>query len=171
MKTTVNLVIAIVFAAMCSNVSAQTPPKFAYIDINELIVTMPDYDSAMVQLQRFGQVLQDEIENAHVEINRLIDNFQRNQESMTDLVRNVRIEEIQHAQQRLEMFQERAQEDFGQKQQELMQPVFEKANRAIDAVAMQQGIDFVLSAQAIHFKSATTIDLLPAVKQHLGIRN
>jgi outer membrane protein len=50
-----------------------------------------------------------------------------------------------------------------------MQPVYEKANKAIEDVAKEQGVTYVLTSQAVLFKATGTLELLPAVKKHLGI--
>jgi Skp family chaperone for outer membrane proteins len=55
-------------------------------------------------------------------------------------------------------------------QEKLMQPIIEKANKAIETVAKEQGISLVISETVLHFKAVGTINLLPAVKQYLGIK-
>jgi outer membrane protein len=171
MKTIVKLVIAIVLVALCSNVSAQNL-KVAHINIQELITAMPEYDSAMVKLQKYGQELQKVIEEMQVELNRKYEDFSKNQANLNDLVRQARTEEITIMQQRLQAFQQQAEENYGQEQEKLVQPVVEKANKAIEAVAKEQNITYVFSSspQIIHYKAVGTIDLLPAAKQHLGIK-
>lgn len=74
-------------------------------------------------------------------------------------------------QERLQMFQQNAQQEMGQLQQTLYAPVFEKANKALEKVATDGGFTYVLdlSAGAIIFKGAASVDLLPQVKSELGI--
>ena len=134
---------------------------------------MPEYVTAQENLQKFGQELSKEIEEMQVELNRKYDEFTRVQEGLTDLVRQTRWEEIQRLGERIEQFQQRAQVDFQQEHDRLMQPIFEKANKAVEAVAKEQGITYVISADPsiLLFKAVGTQDLLPAVMQHLGIKN
>ena len=170
MKTTLKLVVVISMAVLCSNVSAQNI-KLAHISMQELIYSMPEYAAAMESLQSFFQDLEKQLEEMRVELNRKIDEFQRLQESWSDLVRQTRIEEIQTMQQRIELFQQNAEESVQVEQNKLMQPILEKANKAIEDVAKAQGVTYVISAdpQVLLFKAVGTLDLLPAVKQHLGI--
>jgi len=173
MKTTIKLVIAIAIVSLCSNnVSAQNI-KLAHIDKEALIISMPEYEAAMESLHNIGQTLGAEIDEIRVELNRLIDEFQRVQESLQDLVRQSRLEEIQRRSEMLEQFQQRAQFSYQQEQENLMQPVIEKADKAIEAVAKEQGITYVINGnpQILLFKAVGTLDLLPAVKEHLGIRD
>jgi len=171
MKTTLKFVAAVAIIALCSNVSAQTI-KLAHINSEELIVSMAEYDSARVQLQRFGQQLEKEIEVTTVEINRKREDLEKNRANLTDLVINSREKDLMAMYQRLQDFQQSAQEQYQQEQEKLMQPVFEKANKAIEAVAKEQGITYVISGnpQILLFKAVGTTDLLPDVKKHLGIK-
>ena len=76
-------------------------------------------------------------------------------------------------QRRIQSFQEQAQESYQQEQAKLMQPVYEKASKAVETVAKEQGAQLVFDAnpQILLYKAPGTLDLLPAAKQHLGIRD
>ena len=170
MKNIIKLVFAIAAIALCSTVSAQTL-KLAHINMDELIVSMPEYEMASVELQGIARNLEEEIELMTVEFNRRLEDFQRNGENFTEIVRQSRQQELVSLQQRIQSFQEGAQEQMQIDQHRLMQPIIEKATKAIEDVAKEQGITYVFTDQAIIFKAVGTLDLLPSVKQHLGIRN
>ena len=74
MKNTIKLVVAIVLIALCGNVSAQNE-KIAYINLQDLILAMPEYDSAMVKLQKVGQELENTMEEMSVEYNKKFEDF------------------------------------------------------------------------------------------------
>ena len=172
MKNTIKLVTVFALVAFCANVTAQNI-KLAHIDKSALVVSMPEFEAAQESLQKYGQSLSDEIEEIEVELRRKWDEFQKVQESLQELVRQSRLEDIQAMGERLERFQQNAQVLYQQEQEKLLQPVIEKADRAIEAVAKEQGITYVINGdpQILIFKAVGTIDLLPAVKQHLGIRD
>ena len=69
------------------------------------------------------------------------------------------------------MFQQNAQQEMGQLQQTLYAPIFDKANKAVEKVGTDGNFTYVidLSAGALIFKGASSIDLLPQVKAELGI--
>ena len=170
MKTIIKLVSVIAIVAFCNNVSAQNQ-KLAHISFNELIVSMSEYDSAMVKLQKHTQELELTMEEMQVEWNKKLEDFNKNQANWTDLVKQSKNDDLMTLRQRIETFQQNAQESTQQEYDKLMQPVIEKANKAIEAVAKEQGITYVISdnSQILHFKAVGTIDLLPSVKKHLGI--
>ena len=168
MKNTLKFILAITAIALCSNVSAQNL-KMAHINMQELIVSMPDYDSAQVKLQKYAKGLEEQMEIMQVELNRKYEEFSKNQASWSDLVKQVKTDELNSMNQRFQSFQQQAQEDYQQENDKLLQPVIDKANKAIEAVAKTQGINCVLNVQMILYKDATMTDLLPAVQKHLGV--
>jgi len=172
MKNIVKLVIAIAVVALCSNVSAQNL-KLAHINKNELVSSMPEYETAIAQFQKIQEEFGKELEELQVELRRKYDEFTKVQESLTDLVKQSKIDDIQSLQRRVETYQEQAQESLQQEYNKLLQPVIEKADKAIEAVAKEQGVTYVINGdpQILIFKAVGTLDLLPAVKKHLGIQN
>ena len=172
MKTTLKLVLFVIaVAVLCNNVSAQTP-KLAHINQDELIVSMSEYDSAVVKMQKFTKVLEDELEAMGVERNKKFEEYTTKSKDWTDLVRSSKEQELNAIGQRIQLFQEQAQESIQQEQAKLFQPVYEKANKAIEDVAKEQGITYVISAnpQILLFKAVGSTDLLPSVKQKMGIK-
>lgn len=171
MKTLLKLVTAVVIYTLSNGyASAQTQPKFAHINMQELIVSMAEYDSAMVKMQKITKGLEQELESMNVERNKKFEEYSTKSKDWTDLVRQSREQEIQGITSRIQQFQESAQQQIEDEQTKLMQPIYEKANKAIEAVAKEQGITYVLAAQALTYKAIDAKDLLPAVKQHLGIK-
>jgi len=171
MKTIVKLVVAVAFTALCSSVSAQNI-KLAHISLEDLIESMPESDTLRVKIQKIGKEFEDEIELMQVEYRRKLDDYVTNRDNLTNLVRASKEQELQQMQQRMQVVQENAQEEYQMEYNKLLQPILEKANKAIETVAKEQGITYVISAnpQVLIFKAVGTIDLLPAVKQHLGIK-
>ncbi|MDR1666213.1 MAG: OmpH family outer membrane protein [Bacteroidales bacterium] len=163
------IVAIIVFVGVCGFAHAQKSVKLAHIDSQALIQSMPESDSAQVKLQKLQQELEQELEGLQVELNRKYDEFQKNSANWTELVKNSRQQEIITMQQRTQQFQESAYETLQQENAKLLQPIREKALKTIETIAKEQGITYVLEAQVLLFKAADSQDLLPLVKQRLGI--
>ena len=170
MKNIVKLVAAVAILTMCSNLSAQNI-KLAHINLDELIMSMPESDSLNVKIQKIGKELEEELDALRVEYNKKLQDYVENRDKLTDLVRGTREQDLNQMNQRMQLFQENAQEQYQVEYNKLLQPILEKANKAIETVAKEQGITYVMSAnpQVLLFKAVGTLDLLPAVKQHLGI--
>ena len=173
MKTTLKVVAALAVIALCSSVSVQAQnQKWGHIKMDELIPSMAEYDSARVQLERFGLSLEKEIDFMTVELNKMQEDLEKNKANLNDLVRHSREQDLMLRYQRLQSFQQDAQERYQMESEKLLQPVFEKATKAIEAVAKEQGITYVINdnPQLLFYKGTGSIDLLPAVKAHLGIK-
>ena len=168
MKTTLKLVLAIAIIAVCSNVSAQTQ-KMAHINLDELIVAMPEYDSAMVKMQKFKNDLTDVLDGMNTDRNKLYEEYTTKSKDWTEIVKKSKEEAINSLGARIQQFQERAVEEVENEQNKLFQPIIEKANKAIADVAKEQGVTYVISANSLLYKATGTLDLLQDVKKKMGI--
>jgi outer membrane protein len=90
----------------------------------------------------------------------------------SEVKRNAKITELQELQQRIQNYQMTAQQQLQQKQGEVLAPVFDKAEAAIEEVAKEQGLLYVfdIGSRVVLYKSNQSVDLLPMVKQKLGIQ-
>ena len=66
MKKRIVLVTLLLLCGAVAGVMAQTAPKFAHIDSQALITSMPKHDSVMKQLKAFEQDLYDQMEQLQV---------------------------------------------------------------------------------------------------------
>ncbi len=163
------LAAALLFAG---SVFAQTAPKFAHINGQELLTVMPERDSAEVRLNAFGQDLSQQIDELHVEYNNKLQTYMQRRETLTEGIREAREKELASLQQRIQEFEQTAQQDFQKMQGELMRPIMEKADAAIKKVAKEQGVLYVfdVSTGGVVYFSDESIDLMPLVKKELGIQ-
>ena len=170
MKILVKLSLVAAVLVMCGN--AASAQKFGTINVQELIMAMPDRDSAVSKLQKFEEELGNQMETIQVELNTKYLDYQKKQDSMTVSVRQLKEKELDDLQRRMQEFQQVAQQDYQKMQQDLMTPVITKAQDAIKRVGKAQGLTFVFdvsSGGVIYQDEATVVDILPMVKQDLGI--
>lgn len=169
MKKVLVLIVLLV-AGMASMVNAQTP-KFGHIDIQQLIQVMPQRQVALDALEKEAAELETLLGTMQEELQNMFQDYTTNRETMSDLVRQAKEEDIQMKQQRIETFRQQADQQLQQKQQELMVPIFESADNAISEVAKTEGLIYVfdVSSRVVLYKSAQSIDVLPLVKKKLGI--
>ena len=80
--------------------------------------------------------------------------------------------ELQDLQNRSREFQERAQQDYQKKQNELLAPIIDKAKAAIDKISAANAYTVVFDTSTgslAYFDEATLTDIAPLVKKELGI--
>lgn len=167
------LKISMVVVAMMVSVSlfAQKNYKFGHINSQELINSMPEYDSAQVELQNFAKGLQDQLEVMQVEYNKKLQDYQAEMNNLTDLIRQTKEQELMDIQQRMQTFNQNAQKNMQDKQSEVMQPIIEKAQKAIKDVGAENNFTYIydLAGGTILYFSADSEDVLPLVKKKLGL--
>ena len=152
-----------------STVSAQ---KFARINLQEVVVAMPEFTEAQKNLEAFGKDLQEQMEQIQVEFNNKLADFQKNQETMAASVKQIKQQELEQLQQRYAEFQQIAQQDFQKKEAELLEPVQKKAQEAVNKVAKANGYLAVFNTSIpslAYFDEAQLVDIAPLVNKELGI--
>ncbi len=161
------LVMGILLVAMA--VHAQ---KFGHIASEQLLQDMPEYDSAQAKVEDLRDQYDLEIERLQVEINKKIEEYNRAEATMTNLIREAKASEIQEMQMRLQNFAQTAQQDLQQQSMMMIQPVMDKARKAIESVAKAQGLLYVfdLSQGNPVYTGPESVDLLPLVKTELGLQ-
>ena len=165
----VTKILALAMVLFATQSFAQT--KIGHINMQELINLMPERDSAVVKLEKYAKELDETMQGMQQEFNTKYQTYQQKSGTWTAAVLEDKTKELQGMQERLQVFQQNAQQEMGQLQQQLYAPVFEKANKAIEKIGTEGGFTYVidLSAGAVIFKGASSIDLLPMAKKELGI--
>jgi len=162
------ITLAMGILCMALAVNAQ---KFGHITAELLLQEMPEYDSAQVKLQDLNTSYELEIERIQVEINKKIEEFQQTEASMSQLIKEAKASEIQEMQQRLQNFAQTAQQDLQQQQMVFLQPVMDKARKAIEEVAKELDLLYVFDMSQGNpvYASEASVDMLPLVKTKLGL--
>ncbi len=145
--------------------------KFGHINSSHLLRIMPEREEAQRKLEREARSLGEELEKLQVEYNRMLQNYIEAQDTLTNVVRQLRERELRDYQTRIQEFQAGAQEDLQMREMELIQPIFEKIEKAIAEVARDRGYIYVfdIDANAILYFSDDSEDILPYVREKLGL--
>lgn len=174
MKKLMKFALVAVLAFSATTVFGQ---KFGRVDLAAVMPSMPEYQEAVKNLEAYGMDLQNQLEQIQVEFNKLYADYEKNVSTYTDSIRQLKEQELQQLQQRFTDFQQIAQQDMQRKEQEVMAPIYEKADEAVKKVAAAGGYiaifntagDQAASAGLAYFDPAALTDITPAVKAELGI--
>ena len=163
------MILAVGILSMAFVLHAQ---KFGHVTSELLLQAMPEYDSAQLELQELQQHYTLELERIQVEINKKIEEFNQNEATMSDLIKEAKASEVQELQMRLQNYNQTAQQDLQQQSMLVIQPVMDKARSAIDEVAKEHGLLYVfdLSQGNPIYTSEESLDMVPLVKAKLGIQ-
>ena len=149
---------------------AQSGAKFGYIDSNEILTLMPETDSLQQELKAYADYLDEQMATMAMEYQTKVTTYQENVATMSDLIRQTKEKEITDLQNRIQAFQQSADQDLGAKQAELFNPLIEKVKNAITEVARENNYNYIfdVGTGALVFYE-TGDNILPLVKTKLGI--
>ncbi len=118
--------------------------NIAHVNSDSILIKMPEYQSAMTQLQALQSQYETDIQDMRAEIATLLQTAQTQGSSWSTLRLRQAEEELQDKQQKLQEFAMQAQQDLQSQEVALLQPVYAKMYAAIDAVGAAQGYDYIL---------------------------
>jgi len=170
MKKIIGSIVVSVFS-VCMLV-AQPNLKIGHINTQELLQAMPETDSAQLKLEKMQKELQSQLEVMQVELNNKYQDYLSKRDSYSELVRQTKEDELQNIQQRIQQFAQNADQDLQKKRSELYKPILDKANKAIEEVARENGFTYILdlSSGVVLFHSDSSLDILPLVKAKLKLK-
>jgi outer membrane protein len=164
------IMLSIIFIIAGQNLGAQNF-KFGYINKDELLKAMPDYDSANIKLENLRKVLVSQLALMQDEFNNKTTAFNNGSNSLSDVLRKNKEEELKDLNNRIQLFQVKATQQINDKNAELVQPILAKADKAIKDVAKEQGFTFVFDVGVLYyFDEKKSINMLPLIKTKLGLK-
>jgi outer membrane protein len=155
---------------------AQTSPlKIGYTDHELIIVNMPDYRSIQEQLQKEYQGSQEEIQSLAKDYQEKLDKYQKQQALLSPERRQEREQELINLQGQIQKTAQEKEQSLAEREAELMRPLFERVQKAIDEAAAEAGLDLVLRSQVgvqpviLYRNEKTIVDITEAVARKLGL--
>ena len=135
----------ITFLALLSflTLSSIAQNKFGYIDSQELLLLMPERKTAEEEVQTFAKSLESQLQAMTAEYQQSVQEYQANEATYTDLVKQDKVTEITGLEQRIQSFQQNAQQALQSKEQELLEPILQKARKAIEDVASEGDYTYI----------------------------
>jgi len=144
--------------------------QVAHINSEELVAAMPDTKAMQDQMKVLGQSYDTEYKAQAQALQAKLQKYQTEAATKTNEDNEKRQQEVAEIQQKLQLYLRTAQEELQKKEFDLLKPIIEKAQTAIQDVAKEKGIKYVLDSSPgkglIVFEGE---DLLPAVKAKLGM--
>jgi len=164
MKQFKTLLIVAVIALGFNTINAQ---KVAHISTDQLISLMPETKVLNDELEKKSKTYEDELKAENDKLQATLQRYDAEAPSQTNEVNQQRMAEVQALQQNLQQASQVAREDLTNIRNEKLQPILEKAKKAIEEVATAGGYTYVLEASTLIVANGP--DLLPQVKAKLGI--
>jgi outer membrane protein len=173
MKRSISIATLIICLALAGQSAMAQSFKFGHINSDELIQTMPEYDSATKKLDNYRKELVNALELMSVELNNKNDAYQKESKNLSDIVKQTKEQELVDMNKRIQDFQANAQTQLQNKQTEVFQPIMARVDKAIKDVGKENGFVYVFDVAkgaVLYFDETKSVNVLPLVKTKLGLK-
>jgi len=158
---------------MAASVFAQG--KGGYVNSAQVVNIMPDTQAVNTQIETYAEsLLTPDIKAKSEQMEAKLKAYQAEETTMSDTRKEVAQQEINRLNAEIAQFAQanNLQQKIAVKQQELMNPVYEKANKAISEVAKANGFTVVIdSGVGSIIYADESANMLPLLKAKLGIKD
>lgn len=171
-----NLISTLIFCLVIFSgcLTAQTL-KFGHIDFQQLIATMPEREVATTAFEKVRSDLESKLLAMQKEYSEKDKEYTALTQAKDPIeaIMKAKLDEIQSLQVRISTFQQTAQESLQKEESKQMQPLIDKARKAISDVAKELGLIYVFEENSqrasVLYHSDQSTDLILLVKAKLGI--
>lgn len=142
MKRKLNLLFAVALICMTTALSAQ---KFGYVNTQELVNDIPEIKEANANIETFAAQLQKKSQDMLKALQGKYEDIQRKQEQGEISPKQLEIEgqKLKEEEGKIIEFQQSSQLKIQEKSESLLKPIRDRIQVAIDAVAAEQGYDYI----------------------------
>ena len=137
------IALLVVMFALPLGAMAQT--KFAHMNSQEVIITMPEYTKAQADLDAMSKEYQTEMQRTQEEFNKKYQEFLAQADSLPKNIAERRQKELQEAMENGVKFRNQVADLLNKAQQELEKPLITKLDSAISLVGMERGYDVIIN--------------------------
>ena len=161
--------IAMVSLMALSMFGASAQQKIGYINTDELISVMPEAEKADAELKEYQASLSQQGQDLMKELGDKDSLFVRDSAKLSPSMREIKKNELIALYQRVQNWNQQAQEMYQQEAQKKIAPLRQKAMDAIKAVADEKKYTYILDNSSV-IVGPPGDDILPLVKAKLGVK-
>lgn len=170
MRKNCTFVFLLLSIAMLSSSSTFAQAKIAYVNMQQLITSMPEAQKAYDSLQQYQNLLLKDGQSLVMAYQARLADFDSTQQKMSANLREAKMKELELAKNNIDEYRERMSQKLELREEALTAPILAKVKKAVAALAAEKGIVCVLDNSKDIVVTATCEDLLPAAKLKLGIK-
>ncbi len=168
---TKTLKLAALFILMAAGAMQAQTLKFGHINSTVLLGQMPETKVADSTLQKFGASLESQLKTMTNEYQAKISDFRANEATMAEPIKEMKAKEINDLEQRIQDFQDSAQQSLQKKKEEIYTPIIKKAEDAIKSIAKEKEYSYIFDTSVgVVLFAQESDDILPQVKAKLGLK-
>jgi len=138
----------LVIVGIGSSAFGQAKGKIGYCNVDYVLAYLPDTKQAESSLKTYKTQLDNQLQGKVKDFQTKYAAYEKGQSTMPPAIKTDKEKELQDLNAQIEQFSKNAEIDLQKKQVSLMQPVFNKINKAIENVAKENGYTYVLNANS-----------------------
>ncbi len=161
---------AILILLAAGSIQAQTL-KFGHINSTQLLTMMPETKVADSTLQKFGASLESQLKTMTAEYQNKVGDYRASEPTMAEPIKEAKAKEINDLEQRIQDFQDSAQQSLQKKKEEIYSPIIKKAEDAIKGIAKEKAYSYIFDTSVgVVLYAQDSDDIMPLVKTKLGLK-
>ena len=166
--------IGIAFVILLLTAFTSNAQKIGHVDTGFILEKMPEYKEAQAEIDKLSLSWQDEIQTMYKEIDAMYSELQAEEVLLTKEMKDERLKEIKQREVEVKEYHKKVfgfEGLFFLKQQELVKPVQDKIFDAVEKVAKEQRLQYVLdkSGDLVIIYSNPIHDYTDYVLEELGL--
>ena len=144
--------------------------KFGHVNTQELFAQMPEMATIKLKMDTVQSQYETQLASMQEEFQKKAQDYQAQEATMAAGVKQIRQQELQEMQQRIQLFYQTAEQDIQKTQQDLLAPVNERMSKDIQAVGQKEWYTYNFDSAAMVYIAQDAADVMPSVKKELGIK-
>lgn len=125
--------------------SAVGQVQVGYMNTQEVLSQIPERAEIEQQMNDFIESRRTEFQERTRSFQDAVAEYQQNQDSMSEAERSRQEEQLAQMEQELNQYQQQMQQQIQQRRAELLQPIYDRMDKAIASIAEEMNLDFVLN--------------------------
>ncbi|GAB4137286.1 MAG: hypothetical protein Fur0041_11990 [Bacteroidia bacterium] len=170
MKKFITAVVAVILMATAPQTA--NAQKIAHFDLDSLLEIMPAFQKASDSAAAYYKMLENQLVVMQMEYERKLNEYDSLNKTWSTLIKQLKEKEIYDLQQNIQAFQASAQQDFANKQKQLVEPIYNDINKAVKEIAKEKGYKYVLDsskAAGVVLYADPTDDIFELLRVKLNI--
>lgn len=157
---------------------AEGDMEIGFVDPRAVLQRMPEMSAVRQRLQNLAERKQTELAEKEQELQSEMELYQQKVGVISEEARQTEEQRLTELDQEFRQLQSQAQQEVEQRRAELMSPLLQQIQEAIDAVASERGLDYVLNTTTstgdviilyVSPEVESEYDITDAVMENLGI--
>lgn len=157
--------VAIIFSVSAANAQS----KIGYVNYEDLVTSMPEYQSAIKDLQDMQSSLEKQGQELNDEAQKKIDQFNKDSATYSESMKEIKRDELIKLIQRVQNYESEAKEKIDAASQQKLGPVEQKAMTAIKDYATKNKFNYIMRSTNLLYGSDEG-DITKDLKKQMGIK-